>query len=122
MFFCVPAYQSTFIGFGFTVLLLVLLKRSSTRIARVVSPFLCLGYMERANNSLSDFSLFGISRISFSFMRKKAQQTFICIKFVREFIINNYYLPTPRLLKGVYNLFKVIRSLLFRSPSWCSWP
>ena len=46
--------------------------------------------MERTNNSLSSFSVYGISRIFVSFLRKKkAQRFFIRIKFVKELIINN---------------------------------
>ena len=37
--FFLCAYQSNFIRFGFAVLIMVSLKRSSTRIARVVFPF-----------------------------------------------------------------------------------
>ena len=44
----------------------ILLKRNSTRIALV----------ERTANSLSGFSLFGISRVFFSFLRKKDSVNF----------------------------------------------
>ena len=60
-------YQSKFIRFGFAVLLLVSLKHSSNRVARVVFPIFSLGYMEQTNNTLSGFSLLGISPVYFRF-------------------------------------------------------
>ena len=79
--------------------------------ACVVFPFFLLRIysMEQPNNSLSGFSLFGISHTFFVFEKKKKlrQQIFICIrKFIRELIIlliNIFQCHV--VLKVVHNLF-----------------
>ena len=70
--------------------------------ARAVIPFSSLSDMWNERIIVSRIFLF----LEFpGFLRKKKlKRTFISIKFVRELIINKD-LPTPRLLKVVYNLF-----------------
>ena len=67
MFF-LCACQSKFIRFGFAVLLRI----PELRAVCMAVPFLCLAYMGRTIDSLSGFTLFGISCISvFVFEKKK---------------------------------------------------